>query len=69
MTPAQAPHEIAAEAIRLFLKYRTWDGDEEAARIRAVSDFIDAEPGECEPYPCWGTMTEAEKDEAIKKAT
>jgi hypothetical protein len=68
MTPSQAPHEIAAEAIRLFLKYRTWDGDEEAAKIRAVSDFIDAEPGECEPHPHWNMMTTRERDEAIKKA-
>ena len=51
MSPAQAPHEIAAEAIRRFQKYRDMHGDEAVAKIQAVSDFIDAEPGECEPHP------------------
>jgi len=68
MTPAQSPHEIAAEAIRLFRKYRDIHGDEEVAKIQAVSDFIDAEPGECEPYPHWDAMTAAQRDEAIRKA-
>jgi len=50
MSPAQAPHEIAAEAIDLFLEYRDVHGvNERDAIVAAVGEFIDAEPGECEP--------------------
>lgn len=50
MSPSQAPHEIAAEAIDLFLEYRDVHGyDEQAAKTAATGEFIDAEPGECEP--------------------
>jgi len=69
MSPAQAPHEIAAEAIDLFLEYRDVHGyDEQAAKVAAAGEFIDGAPGECEPHPHWNMMTESERDEAIKKA-
>ena len=55
MSPSQSPHEIAVEAIDLFLQFRAVCGDETIARSQAIGQFIDAEPG-------------AQKDEAIKKA-
>lgn len=52
-----------------FLEYRDVHGyDEQAAKTAAAGEFIDGAPGECEPRPNWNMMTEAEKDEAIKKA-
>jgi hypothetical protein len=69
MAPQQSPAEIAAGAIDLFIVYRNkHEYDEETAKAKAVGEFLDSDACECEPHPHWQTMSDAEKDEAIRKA-